>query len=116
MTSEVWTPVEPMADEPEQGAFWEPQRFEVGDRVRVRLSGECQSHGNAEVEPGVWKDSGHRLEMEGRYGVIGPCPDNRRSPCKCFAGHPYVARGISTPGFELTRFGHFAAVELERLP
>jgi hypothetical protein len=35
----AWEPVEPLTAEPEQVAYW--QEFKVGDRVRVRLSGEC---------------------------------------------------------------------------
>lgn len=44
-------------------AVWEPVSFEVGDRVRIRLSGECQVH---------WEDR-HAVDVppiDGQAGVI----------------------------------------------
>lgn len=43
LVTRAWEPVEPLTDEPADAAFWAPQEFRVGDRVRVRLSGECQT-------------------------------------------------------------------------
>ena len=70
-----WVTVTPLTDEPADVSFWHQPEFKVGDRVRVRLSGECQhifSHSRLddsrsyEIEP-----HGHWLDLEqGRVGVI----------------------------------------------
>lgn len=64
-------------DESTEQRFYEPWQPQIGQRVRVRLSGECQWK---YPEIGLTGGFGHAPEMDGRTGVIRkhPCPDMER--------------------------------------
>lgn len=87
--------------------FWEPWQPKVGDRVRVRVSSECQQHP-------------HSIDVDTRDGVdglTGTVMDTGRSRRP---GHPYfVVLDRPVPcRFNMSGFVHgavCAAVELDPL-
>lgn len=64
--------VEALADVWDRGpdTIWEPVRFEVGDRVRVRLSGECKIAGEPGGPMATYGVVGCPLEFDGLSGVV----------------------------------------------
>lgn len=58
----AWEAVTPLTDDPENAAWWAPPALKVGDRVRVRLSGECP------VKPvrDSWADNMRDMAAKGR--------------------------------------------------
>lgn len=88
-------------------AAWDPRALALvrGDRVRVRLSGEC---------PGTWSNvlrkwMPHAEDAHGRVGIlrdvhVGPCCDRR-------CGHGYAVFFGAWPDY-----GQFARAELEPWP
>lgn len=98
--------------------FWEPWHPEVGQRVRIRLNGECDIptwwvKGEKVVDFG----NGH-LDIENNcVGTIIECPFTERDGyCRHVeVGHPYavvIDGGISQSGVRI-RGAHYAALELE---
>jgi len=92
--------------------YWEPRRFEVGQRVRVRLSPECRHQR-------IWLPSGLRLpghapEEDGQTGTVlmaigfDPQSDSHTIPVG-FDTWFAVAPGL------VVRDAYFAAAELEPL-
>lgn len=108
----TWTEVTPLVDDAPNRSYW-PQ-FKVGDRVRVRLSGECQvegewrNHGNMDFETGVYR--GHPDHSNGLVGVVNHTSER-------YPGHPYRV-GLKCPCLPVGKkhAGYFAACELELLP
>lgn len=130
MTRE-WTPVEvqPLVDNQEQRQWWQPivsalsdWEPKVGDRVRVRLSGECQQDGYA----GSLKQNilvshvGHYPSEEGVTGTVVVCAYIERDGFCIEESHRVVIKFDTAfkdmvPGVAIQR-GHYAACELELLP
>lgn len=93
--------------------------LEVGQRVRIRLGGECRTWYPpidcfGRVEPGFWAE--HSLEADGLTGTVVDIYPNEE------CGHVYEVRGDR---YWTHRDGeaawpingdHFARAELERLP
>lgn len=70
----VWTPVESLIDEPTPKADYWPT-FKIGDRVRVRLSGECQMrYGRTRLTTGhvtsLPKEVPHADWEQGKVGTV----------------------------------------------
>lgn len=107
----MWEAVTPLVDEPAQQAYWHD--FKVGDRVRVRLSGECRTTGpGVRVEQPNLVVEGilHPDWVDGVEGTVGTCP---HSKCDGFNGHHIVVLYPAPNG--MSWMGHFAACELELL-
>ncbi len=119
----AWTPVAPLTDEPQDQGFWEPQQFKIGDRVRVRLNGECRFETLGMNSLGVMSKPGllHRAWEDGKTGTVIPC---RYIASRGFCEHASDGRGhkivVQYDTAEIhpdisTDTGHYAAVELELL-
>jgi len=110
-----WVAVEPLVDTPEQTAYWQ-REFKVGDRVRVRLSGECQMPTDAF---GKLIGVGHPHISGECIGTVIPCPWLAQGCAHAEKwGHPYAVEfdgGIEVDG-QVWRGSHFAACELEPAP
>lgn len=116
----MWTHVEPLVDAPAPAAYWESWTPKIGDRVRVRLNGECRvdwrSHDVQMTSKGLVQ--GHQLVEDGRLGTVSDCGEGFPCPHTKPMGHEYGieydtpmdALGIVWAG------GHYAAGELERVP
>ena len=97
--------------------YWEPWQPEVGQRVRVHLSGECQRLMETRVERlpfGGRELTGHPQEMDGVTGIVVPI----EPWMDITADHPYVVRfdePLRLPEYGVGRcLGTvFAAIELE---
>jgi hypothetical protein len=107
-----WTPVTPLSDEPQDLAYWEPWQPKIGDRVRVRLSGECLVKGPAmSAETGKrYLCDGHPEWENGVTGVVSVCRSGR---CDGFSRHKVVVEFAHPDGRPW--MGHFAACELEKI-
>ena len=95
-------------NEPE---FWEPWHPQVGDRVRVRMRGECQAIPPASSAFGQEEDNhGVVAFLDGEMGVVkgfdGPMP-----------GHSYVVLMDARYPLYGRDWGYcdFAAIELEKI-
>lgn len=110
----AWTPVQSLSDEPQDSGFWQPWQPKIGQRVQIRLSGECNRNWQSE-EPNAVGTPGHPPEVDRRTGTVVPQPgyDPRVYPhhpiCVWWDGDPIVVEGIPF------RQGFFAACELEPL-
>lgn len=112
--STEYPPIETITDaEP-----WEPHVFKVGDRVRIRLSSECQ----LEVLPHA-AGARHGLTgqkhpdfLNGRTGVVSVI-DDIRAPEAVASGHRFLVDmdGGYTWGGHRWDAHCFAAIELELL-
>jgi hypothetical protein len=105
--------VEALADvwDREPDTIWEPWRPEVGQRVQIRLSGECQHEATSVhlvtgVEMG--RAYGHPADLDGRTGQVGVAPTP--SDLSWSDGHVYavyldepllVADGVRVVGLAL---------------
>lgn len=95
--------------------YWEPWQPAIGDRVRVRISGECPSCRENQAD----KDTTVHL-LESRDGKIGTVD---HTGCDVgMPGHSYsvlwdkpIPCEIALVGFTHARGGYFAAMELELL-
>jgi hypothetical protein len=102
-------------DDAQEMPAWLP-RFQVGDRVRVRLSAECRQNWPTDNGHG----DGHQGEEDGRPGVIDrlwPVTDHPDWGCQ---SHPYSVRyDQSFPsGLRQSHYwsgGWYAITELEPL-
>ena len=97
-------------------AIWEPWRPAVGDRVRVRLSGECPWH----ELPDDLVPEATGTATSGYEGVVVPFPSDapRDLPIVAEGGHRIFVE-FDTPRDmgDWTLVGAFyAAIELEPLP
>lgn len=105
----TWETVTPLTDETPQRTYW--QEFKVGDRVRVRLSGECNRVWAAESALANEAIVGHPDEWNGRLGTVVPAVRP-----ELFSHHPV---GVEVEGDPVTlggivyQSGRFAACELE---
>lgn len=62
-----------------QPKYWEPVTFQVGDRVRVRLSGECLATAHPRSEAALRGVTDiHFANENGRIGTITDPPTHRR--------------------------------------
>jgi hypothetical protein len=70
----------------------EPWRPKVGDRVRVRLNGECRvtftAYGANDLIPRYSRHDGHHIAEDGQHGTVQLWP----SPIASCASHPYFVR------------------------
>jgi hypothetical protein len=100
--------------------FWTPPslpRFKVGDRVRVRLSGECDRNGKVSLwRGGRWieteQESNHPPELDGVEGVVVEVRENSET------GHPFVVmfpREPYTRSLGWVESDMYSATELELL-
>ena len=99
--------------------FWEPVTFKVGNRVRVRLSGECQlehqQDGPAHRRGHI--DRGHAPEEDGAIGTVLAYRDSPSTDWVAAQGHCIrvefddlvVIKGHPYSG------SYYAAAELELL-
>jgi hypothetical protein len=98
--------------------FWQPWQWKVGDRVRVRLSGECQLeyHDLSPAKRIAGICNGHLSAEDGLTGTVveyGNSPDIHAFAVK--QGHPYSVqwdRNIRTGRFHWGG-SNYAAAELE---
>lgn len=98
--------------------YWEPWVLSVGQRVRVRLSAECQFRYPTTA-------IGHHPEMDGVAGVVSDAPLDGFQPCDHSAHDPshrysvnFDAPVVLVRGYRhrATSLGQcFAAAELEPL-
>ena len=110
-----WTPVAPLTDEsPDQG-FWEPQQFKIGDRVRVRLNGECNVTGPVRETPAspIVHGPVHLAYQNGMEGTVTPCVPKCTGGGVHATGHHIGVDYLHSSGW--LHHGHFAACELEPL-
>ena len=112
-----WVAVQPLADDDLNRRYWSEPK--IGDRVRVRLSGECRVTGLAKRFDGtvVWIDT-HIAAENGQTGTVIECPFIARDGFCMEDSHRSVVQfdeHLSDPEFPC-RVGHFAACELEPLP
>lgn len=114
----TWEAVEPLTDTPEQREYF--QSFKVGDRVRVRLSGECQAPWGElpwRNKLGAIGRDGHLVGENHRSGTVRTCPTRDCPLCQGALGHnvaiaydeSFFEEGCEWPG------GHYAPAELEPL-
>lgn len=90
------------------GAVWEPWRPEIGQRVRIRLSAECQSRGYHAAPPPSVSDDELREMMRARVDVA-----SRYARDEWSTGHPDVVDGIEGSVTDINRaldYGHFYRV------
>ena len=95
--------------------FWQPWRPQFGQRVRLRLSGECER---------VWpccnaedKVVGHPEVVGGATGTVTFCPAHINCASK-YPDHPYLVRldqTVMCPHGQAIVAAHFAALELDPL-
>lgn len=119
-----WTPVSPLLDDAPTAAsaFLEPHAFKVGDRVRVRLNGECLfAHlGNAHltatytlrdaIADGTLGGPG----FMGANGAVGIIQYVCRPEGDDDDGHPYLVSDTDpSTGHWVQVDDFFAATELE---
>lgn len=89
---------------------WTPpvQTFKVGDRVRIRLSGECPRMGTwSEQRETHWY--GHHSEHDGHIGKVNSVHVDDY-------GHPYFVECEAGRHADDDFGGFYEAVELEPLP
>jgi len=110
-----WMPVAPLTDEPQAPAFWEPWQFKIGDRVRVRLNGECNVTGPVRETPAspIVHGPGHLAYQNGMKGTVTPCATGCTGGGAHATGHPIRVDYLHPSGW--LHHGHFAACELEPL-
>lgn len=97
--------------EQEAPTFWEPYSFKVGDRVRVRLSGECYWEENSRW-PGSPFEPKHPDGEHGAAGVVLQIWSRELIP----SGHIYAVdfdHGVLVDDDRFHHGGLFAAIELE---
>lgn len=89
--STEWVEVQPLVDDAEQRAFWEPWSPKIGDRVRYRWRPEC---------PGVYgllgDDQGHPPAFDRQVGRVYDILTDvvvHRYMCD-FSGHLITAAAI----------------------
>jgi hypothetical protein len=99
--------------------WWEPVTFKVGDRVRVRLSGECQSEPHINSGAHHW---GNPLHVDSEHRAIGTIELMDKGSAEYYdsIGHPFTVRfdepvRITWRPGQLRPRGVFAAAELELL-
>jgi hypothetical protein len=117
----VWEPVEPLTDETADAVFWAPQEFKVGDRVRVRMTGECRFHhmGNAHLTADYTLIDALRdgtlggPGFMGANGAIGTIQAVSQSDDD--EGHPYLVSDAQSGRWDRVD-DFFAASELEPVP
>lgn len=96
---------------------WEPAglALAIGDRVRVRLNGECRCwYPPSDGEPGFWSE--HDVEADGRVGTVADVFPQEE------AGHvyevcvddPWITAVLGGMVFSI-HTDQFARAELERL-
>ena len=116
-----WTSVAALTDEPQDQDFWEPWQPKIGDRVRVRLNGECRFETSGFNRYGVpsKRYPTHREWENGKTGTVIPC---RFITSHGFCSHASDGRGhwivvqydiVEDHPDINTIAGHYAAVELE---
>lgn len=91
--------------------YWEPWKPEVGQRVRVRLSGECNFKG--EPASACEEFGGHWAETNGHVGKVVEIDG---SDILSEQGHRYLVhfpRLFRLPSGEHFNCSDFAAIELE---
>lgn len=98
--------------------FYEPWAPAVGQRVRVRLSGECQAPVQPDTNFYRVITKGHHELIDGVTGEVCVHPDlNGSGDLYAEHGHFYDVRfdhGIKIPGTPFVMVGDtFAAIELE---
>lgn len=106
---------ESLAEAEAKGGCYEPWQPKIGDRVRIRLNGECmKAHHDhcaaGKVEARTGRPLGHPMFLNGREGTVsGFDPNNRQR------GHPYIVHfGARFEWLgESWTAEHFAAIELE---
>ena len=95
--------------------FYEPWTPEVGQRVRVRISAECQ----VRPDPGSGADRsgviGHVEWEDGLTGVVMPHPVGEAMAAQ---GHRYMVKWDQERILDDERFNAspYAAIELEPIP
>lgn len=99
-------------EEPDLDQPWEPWQPKVGDRVRVRLNGECHRRYHVMSLLGTHSDVryGHVPEEDGRIGTVAIGPGRPSEPSHRFAvvyDVPMFSDGLPIVG------GAYAAIELE---
>ncbi len=94
--------------------IWEPWTPEIGQPVRIRISGECELVGAPGTPAGDAGERGHRPEEDGRTGVVIEHPLGINAAGLDAQGHRYRVRrdGPLIGGY---RAGVYAAIELEPL-
>jgi hypothetical protein len=116
-----WTPVTLLSDEPQDQTFFEPWQPKIGDRVRVRLNGECRFETFGMNRHGILSERkpSHREWEDGKTGTVvlcrwiaedGYCLSDRW-------GHGIVIEydtEVNRPDI-FAKAGHYAACELEPL-
>ena len=98
---------------------WVPSNlptFRVGDRVRVRLSGECRVSAGENTFQGKHGIYGHFPEMDGQIGRIVEI----HAGDDCISGHPYevnIDKPLTLSVDRKRRYysDDFAAIELDLL-
>lgn len=70
--------------------FWEPWQPEIGQRVRVKLNGECQVEAHGAAPPPTVSDDELRSMMQAGEDVA-----NRYYRDEWITGHPEVVNGVS---------------------
>jgi hypothetical protein len=110
-----WTPVQPLSDEPQDLAYWEPWQPKIGDRVRVRLSGECNVIGPGREDPfsPVASAMAHPAHQDGVVGIVTQCHSACTGGGAHAVGHHIRVEYLHPRGWR--HMGHFAACELELL-
>jgi hypothetical protein len=110
-----WTPVQPLSDEPQGQAYWEPWTPKIGDRVRVRLSGECNVSGPVRETPSspIVHGPGHPAYQNGIEGTVTFCDPKCTGGGAHATGHRVRVDYLHPSGW--LHHGHFAACELEKI-
>ena len=91
-------------------------QIKVGDRVRVRLSGECQTRGKVrDPYTGKYEVRTHPDFADGLIGTVIVCTHCLDARCSLYEGHPFLIRMDHDFGTGKTYGAYFAASELEPL-
>ena len=115
MSTETWTPVEPLTDDDLNQRYWREPK--VGDRVRVRLSGECQLEGPVlNIETRKTEHGRHPEFIDGQYGTVIVCHHCGSVSCDLYEGHPFRVRLDERLGNGPHFAAYLAPSELEILP
>lgn len=95
------------------GEFWEPWQPAIGQRVRVRLSGECPAERENEMPRHL---IGHEPHVNGVTGIV-----TEPNECGCWNGHRFrvsfdvVQHSRRYPDLLFLSGSVYAALELEPL-
>lgn len=95
--------------------FYEPWQPTVGQRVRVRLSGECRRKLTDGVGKQIGRRFGHHESFDGIGGVVTSPLFASHSEPNSSQGHPYLVlfeSDVTIDGHECVG-DYFAAIELE---